>query len=246
MTNQDPLELMIAALRHKQADPKNAPRTRARILQDLVLKKDEKHIWPVVIAVAALLFASSAWATLHYELEFPFLLLRAPAPQKPHPQGMATRLSSSPKNQPSVAVASANNFNNAERAFSQTSKTGQDLAPPKTHLLAKPNQAIASPPQLDTLKGAERHAYLGAHALHFYKRDYPSALDAWNNYIQDFPNGLLNAEARYNRVIALIKLGKFTRASIELETLEIFPELKYRHRDMQKLRTWLEQHHEPQ
>ena len=51
-------------------------------------------------------------------------------------------------------------------------------------------------------------AYRHAHELHFRGSDAKAALAAWDAYLAAFPNGRFAEEARYNRGIALVKLGR--------------------------------------
>ncbi len=54
--------------------------------------------------------------------------------------------------------------------------------------------------------------YAAAHYAHFAARDYAVALRAWNAYLRAAPDGPLAPEARYNRAIALARLGRRAEA----------------------------------
>lgn len=65
-----------------------------------------------------------------------------------------------------------------------------------------------------TLAGrdAALQLYQSAHDAHFGKRNYASALRGWDAYLAAAPSGALAPEARYNRAICLVKLGRLAEA----------------------------------
>lgn len=54
----------------------------------------------------------------------------------------------------------------------------------------------------------ERRAYREAHALHFVDHDPAGALGAWDAYLAAYPRGRFALEARYNRALCLVRLGR--------------------------------------
>lgn len=67
--------------------------------------------------------------------------------------------------------------------------------------------------------------YLRAHRLHFDTRNYRAALAAWERYIRAAPDGEFIMEARYNRAIDLMRLGRRQEA---IEALRPFARGRYR------------------
>jgi len=59
-------------------------------------------------------------------------------------------------------------------------------------------------------------AYRRAHELHFHGRDPSAALAAWDDYLRADPAGRFAAEARFNRAIDLVKLGRYDDARAAL------------------------------
>lgn len=55
-------------------------------------------------------------------------------------------------------------------------------------------------------------AYQRAHRLHFHGGDPAAALDAWNGYLAHYPAGTFAPEARFNRAVCLLRLGRRTEA----------------------------------
>jgi hypothetical protein len=73
---------------------------------------------------------------------------------------------------------------------------------------APPIETINTPdPEADRDAGT-LVLYKKAHRLHFQEQKWAEALDAWNDYLREQPNGALSVEARYNRALALVRLGR--------------------------------------
>jgi len=58
--------------------------------------------------------------------------------------------------------------------------------------------------------------YKNAYRLHFINQRYEAALAAWDAYLRAAPAGSLVVEARYNRAIALVRLGRQKEAEAAL------------------------------
>ncbi len=58
--------------------------------------------------------------------------------------------------------------------------------------------------------------YKDAYRLHFVEQRYAEALAAWDEYLRAAPAGRLVVEARYNRAIALVRLGRRSDAEAAL------------------------------
>jgi hypothetical protein len=59
--------------------------------------------------------------------------------------------------------------------------------------------------------------YRAAHRLHFSGGDAAAALSAWDGYLAKAPRGRFALEARYNRAICLVRLGRSGEARSALE-----------------------------
>lgn len=75
-----------------------------------------------------------------------------------------------------------------------------------------PSRAATNPAHGDD---AER-LYEAAHRSHFVDRDWNAALGAWDRYLAEAPRGRFVPEAKYNRAIALLRLGRRDEATREL------------------------------
>ena len=78
------------------------------------------------------------------------------------------------------------------------------------------SSAAAAPVASDETEEAALTLYRTAHRLHFVDRDYASALGAWDDYLRAMPQGRLAVEARYNRALALARLGRDDEARAAL------------------------------
>jgi RNA polymerase sigma-70 factor (ECF subfamily) len=58
----------------------------------------------------------------------------------------------------------------------------------------------------------EPRAYASAHEKHFVQHDHAAALEAWDAYLAAFPHGRFVLEARYNRAICLVRIGRLEEA----------------------------------
>lgn len=87
-------------------------------------------------------------------------------------------------------------------------------APPPPVRIQAPVRAVA-PARVQAR--AIEELYREAHKLHFDGTDYPAAIAAWDAYLAVQPKGRFVAEARYNRGLALIRVGRYAEARTALE-----------------------------
>jgi hypothetical protein len=74
--------------------------------------------------------------------------------------------------------------------------------------------ATIAAPQAPVTDG---EVFAQAHRLHFGGSDPAAAIAAWDDYLRRFPAGQFVPEARYNRAIDLLKLGRTAEARAALE-----------------------------
>ena len=78
----------------------------------------------------------------------------------------------------------------------------------------QPEVPAASAP--DDGEAASLKLYKNAYRLHFVEQRYAEALAAWDEYVRAASKGRLVVEARYNRAIALVRLGRRAEAEAAL------------------------------
>lgn len=73
-----------------------------------------------------------------------------------------------------------------------------------------------SPAPVTSAPDPELELYREAHRAHFQDQDTLRALGAWNRYLERHPNGRFALEARYNRALCLVRLGRKDEARAAL------------------------------
>jgi len=110
-------------------------------------------------------------------------------------------------------------------------------AEPKS-VAARPGAMLAAdaPRPVPSAAFDPAHAlYLEAHALHFTAQDPARALSAWNVYLAAAPGGRFAVEARYNRALCLVRLGRRDEARAALEPFASGVSGGYRQDEARKL-----------
>lgn len=84
---------------------------------------------------------------------------------------------------------------------------------------AKPNAdgVVAAPAGAPSEADRQLEAYRVAHRTHFDGGDPAAALAAWDRYLADFPAGSFATDARFNRALCLVRLGRAIEARAALE-----------------------------
>ncbi|HEX5660463.1 MAG TPA: hypothetical protein VFX59_24880 [Polyangiales bacterium] len=94
----------------------------------------------------------------------------------------------------------------------------RELAPampapaPVEQPVVEPAPAEPTPAAPEAIASADLAKYRAAHKAHFQDRDFALALRNWEAYLRQFPSGTFAIEARYNRAICLLRLGRSDEA----------------------------------
>jgi TolA-binding protein len=91
----------------------------------------------------------------------------------------------------------------------------------------------------ETEADAEARAYGRAHRTHFVDDAPARALGAWDDYLTAFPRGVFAPEARYNRALCLVRLGRLGEAARALRAFERESPAGYRRDDARLLLDWV-------
>ncbi len=81
----------------------------------------------------------------------------------------------------------------------------------------------------------ELELYRAAHRAHFQEQDTLRALGGWNAYLEQNPNGRFALEARYNRALCLVRLGRKDEARAGLSPFANGSFGGYREREAKEL-----------
>jgi hypothetical protein len=138
-----------------------------------------------------------------------------------------------PVNPPSVAVAPIPVGRPSAVAHSAR-PAASELA--KDSSRDEPSRSVDPTPS-PTASAADPHAglFAEAHRLHFKERNPAEALAAWDRYLAVAPNGRFSPEARYNRALALVRLGRHAEARSELTGFATGTYGSYRREDAKAL-----------
>lgn len=212
----DLLKAATQALREETADDTAASRfTRARVMASLHQGKVKRRTrLAFILPLAACLAAGTAWGAATGRLPAVFhALSRAVSyggdtPAAPTP---ARLKAGSPSAKP------------APPAPERAAVAGEPLPPPAMEepkpapKLVTSAKATAAPSSSAAFQDADGDLYRLAHEAHFGQHDYARALRSWEAYLEAAPRGRFVTEARYNRAICLLRLGRDAEARRALE-----------------------------
>jgi hypothetical protein len=107
-----------------------------------------------------------------------------------------------------------------DRTRIRASESASSAVPPPAPLANAAGSAavpVAPAPSV-TPPDPDAHAlYQAAHRAHFVDRNASAALAAWDAYLEAAPRGRFSVEARYNRALCLVRLGRMNEARHTLE-----------------------------
>lgn len=108
------------------------------------------------------------------------------------------------------------------RAGTATSNEAKPVSASRTAVGESPRAAatesvVAAPARAVPASSApdapdEERVYARAHEAHFVGSDPAAALAAWNLYLRRYPRGVFIPEARYNRALTFLRLGRVEAA----------------------------------
>jgi hypothetical protein len=231
--SEEPDDLLHAAtraLREETARESSAARfTRLRVMASLRESEVRRRTQTVLLLpFAACLTVVSAWGmAVGGVTEMRNAVVEAlglpaappdppPAPAKPRPR---RKLAPAP-------VQSATPAPPAETQAVPPPAPTAVLAPPAPSPSPSPARppALANAPaqapknvKLSSAPDPSHELYRDAHRAHFTRQDWHAALAAWDRYLAAAPRGRLSTEARYNRALCLVRLGRSLEAGRALE-----------------------------
>jgi hypothetical protein len=235
----DVLDRATRALRKETAAPSpQAGRTRARVIASTTRSKRRRKVAMTLVPLAAVLAVSSAWAdtrTRHWlagaweavgRVEASF----GASPSRPAAGGhrelahaASTAETSARPAVPAAPVTPTVSIDDLPRAPPAVASSAPLAQASRSGLVA--STASAAAPAVGGANSAESgegtedasRLYAAAHRAHFVDRDPAAALRAWDAYLLAAPSGALAPEARYNRALTLVRLGRREEAREALE-----------------------------
>lgn len=212
-------------------------RTRARVMASLtVVERRRNRVVLLLIPIAAVLAASFAVAHEGVTLRHAWGWLAEHASGTKEPARVETprpRVSAAPPG-PKAAEETAITPQTAAEpdvptppptspaigkaaASPPAPRTTIPSASPSPASTSSPSTTFDAPVSSDATDATGLALYRNAHRLHFVDHDYAASLPAWDAYLRAVPGGPLVVEARYNRALALVHLGRDAEARIALQ-----------------------------
>ena len=225
--NDDAFARAARALRESvDGTSPQAASTRGRLLERArARQKRRRRAALALLPLAAVFVMSSAWATVTGHLPSLSMVWRqafAPATRAvvPHrPSGVPNEETPGPSASPVPDTFAAPHVSarpmalenppaavEAAEARGASAPSATPVAPLRTGHVGP--SASSSRPVPDAASEAEEALYTAAHRSHFVDRDPEAALRGWDAYVTAYPNGRFVLEARYNRALTLVRLGR--------------------------------------
>lgn len=184
-----------------------AAATRARLRRSLEVRADgHRQLVAVGTLIATLILGGTvSWAITGH---LPFVSREAPRPT-----------TMAPEHSRAYAVAGPVHDAWPVEAPTKSAPPPTPLPPPApvvprpTAPVVAPAPRIAQRPRPTAIEAL----YRTAHELHFHGTDHAAALAAWDAYLAAEPAGRFSVEARFNRGIVLVRLGRYADAMAALE-----------------------------
>jgi tetratricopeptide (TPR) repeat protein len=242
MSDNDAFDRALQALRETgETSADEVARTRRRVLDTLHRgeRRGRRTFW-VLLPIAAVLAGGAAFAKNSDVVQRVWtgvvetVGIRAPAaPSVPHEPPMRAEGAGSssaeepvndsipdvPRVEPAETAAPSESAPHAPAprrvrrpaVAEQTPEPAPSATPEVVETEAPGTSAAANDAEAASLQ-----LYKNAYRLHFGEQRYAAALAAWDEYLRAAPAGRLVVEARYNRAIALVRLGRRSEAETAL------------------------------
>lgn len=228
----DLLKAATQALKEETAESADDARfTRARVMASLHQGKVKRRTrLAFILPLAACLAAGTAWGAATGRLPAVFHAIgqavsytaKAPEPKAP---GRAPAAPTPPVTPAPLAEQPVDAAPAAER------EKPTPVTSPKADPVASAKPALSASVAFQDTDG---DLYRLAHEAHFSSHDYARALAGWDAYLRAAPRGRLATEARYNRAICLLRLGRDAEARQALEPFAT-GKMGYRQNEAQQL-----------
>jgi TolA-binding protein len=243
----DALSRATSALRELGEQPDASQRfTRTRVMASLHKRRRTRQSrLYVLVPLAALLIGSTAAGAVSGRLPKAWSVLSAVVAPANAPASQATSQAVAPKRALPKARAPAASQAEAPPSEPPPSEPSPNEAPPSELSQAEAPRAGSAPPPSEkasrvVVDDRGHTLYRAAHHAHFVDGDAAQALRAWDAYLSHAPGGRFALEARYNRAICLVRLGRHAEARAALEAFAAGTYGSYRQSEARSLLDVLE------
>jgi len=239
----DVLSRATSALRELGGEPDASQRfTRARVMASLHRRRRTRQSrLYVLVPLAALLIGSTAAGAVSGSLPRAWSVLSgvvAPASAPARASEATSKALAAPRR--ALPKTRAPDSPRAEPPAPSEEPQSEPPQNEPPHAISPP---AAEPPRERANRAVDDrgHAlYRSAHQAHFVAGDAAQALRAWDAYLSHAPGGRVALEARYNRAICLVRLGRNAEARAALEAFAAGTYGSYRQSDARSLLDALE------
>ncbi|HEX3760391.1 MAG TPA: hypothetical protein VHW23_16860 [Kofleriaceae bacterium] len=191
-------------------DAELATATRLRVMRSLESRAGGRHqLIGFATAIAILLGGTVSWALATGEIAALWRPAPEPRPAAPAvaPPPSRRRPVSSPRQVPPAPPPEEMSVD--PRPAQLPRPEPPEASPPAPPPVVAPRPPRRAAPTVEVL-------YRRAHELHFHGGDPAAALVAWDAYLAAEPDGRFSIEARYNRALMLVRLGRYAEARAAL------------------------------
>lgn len=214
--------------------------TRTRLLLLAATRRKRRRMAAVVLLPIAAAFAlSTAWAAATGRLPHWLSLLRGQDDRAQVAVGSGHGLPPSAVAPPAASVTGTPDAGPDEDAAPVEPVASAPSASVPAIAVARARAVPREAPSTSsTAAGAaseEEQLFAAAQHQHFVARDPQAALRAWDAYLAAYPRGRLALEARYNRALTLVRLGRVDEARAALQPFATGREGSYRQREASNL-----------
>ena len=212
--SDDLLKEATRALREETDGNVDGRFTRARVMASLHQGKVKRRTrLAFILPLAACLAAGTAWGGATGKLPAVFHAISEAVRLEPKPPVVEKRKPAASSKSTVVAEPAPVESAPVEPAPApvQSALPSPKAAPASSAKAAPAGSSSAS------FSDTDGDLYRLAHEAHFAAHDFARALPAWDAYLRAAPGGRLATEARYNRAICLLRLGRNDEARRALQ-----------------------------
>jgi len=252
--NQDVLKQATKALGESGHEQQGGRYTRERLMASLHDRRRRSNTrFAVLLPMAALFVGSTAFAAVTGRLETIVVSAldvvglvpntAAWSAEAPAPTGPRSAAGARPATAPPPPVSAAPSLEPEPEPEVAPSAAPPPEAPTSVNDTPRARGALAgrSGVRAADSENDAHEVYRRAHAAHFKSHDLAEALKGYEAYLNQQPSGRFAVDARYNRALCLVRLGRPAEARPELERFARGSYGGYRQEDAQRLLTALNQ-----
>ncbi len=223
---------------HERVAERATRETENRVLATLGAKRTRARWASAAAAILALMIgAPTTWALASGALQR-WLEERGESPPRSQPRAVAAQpvpraepIAAPRRHETPLVEAPQLRMDDAQPEVDEAQSEVEVVSPRRRPRRARPAELDLEP----SAEARERVLFQAAHRQHFGSASHDQTLAAWDTYLAAHPSGRYVPEARYNRAITLIRLGRRTEGRRALASFADAPEGSYRRHEARAL-----------